>query len=416
MGGPVGVSLSKRACSLWGRLRWRYRRARSRRPRSNRPSMLHTQSSDAQGGQERRLHSCACQGRSESVGIAVVTTDGKVYIAGDVKTEARSSRSRRSSRWLRSSRSKAWDRSKNGSASMRRAHGPTRSSRSKPSGPSSGRSTEMNPRSILRRSWRRAWRRERRRMRCGRRSSALTTTPQEDSRAFCRTSTNPSPTQPAQRGDRRAHARVRLYQRQLAAGGRSFTRQRSIGVTRRIWRRWRERWHQAAGIRSPASRSWTRPRPRRPRGDVHRRFGRRLREMAVSHRLPAKSDVGGGIIAVSPGKSASPSSPRRSTTPATACARSGRPPRSRRGSMANPYAVESNEPEREAELDLRDLWVRDARPWPGLHQINPTGSTRCGSRSRRGSRTSSDRTRAPLPAYARPASACALPRRRTTAI
>ncbi len=42
--------------------------------------------------------------------------------------------------------------------------------------------------------------------------------------------------------------------------------------------------------------------------------------------LPAKSGVGGGIIAVSPGSSASPSCRRRSTTPATACVRSARSP------------------------------------------------------------------------------------------
>ncbi len=42
---------------------------------------------DAQGGQERRLHSGARQGRSEPVRDRPVTADGKVYTAGDVKTE-----------------------------------------------------------------------------------------------------------------------------------------------------------------------------------------------------------------------------------------------------------------------------------------------------------------------------------------
>jgi glutaminase len=82
--------------------------------------------------------------------------------------------------------------------------------------------------------------------------------------------------------------------------------------------------------------------------------------------LPAKSGVGGGLIACRQGSSASRSSRRRSTRPATACARSGRSPRSPTRSAAIPYAGR----EEVAPPGAPGQLPRGSRPWS-----TPTGLT-----------------------------------------
>ena len=83
-----GVSLSGRACSVWGRSRWRS-------PSSAQSPAEIQQAVDAAYAKFRTLK----EGKNADYipalakvdpnlfGIAVVTTDGKVYTAGDVKTE-----------------------------------------------------------------------------------------------------------------------------------------------------------------------------------------------------------------------------------------------------------------------------------------------------------------------------------------
>jgi glutaminase len=70
-------------------------------------------------------------------GIAVVTADGKVYTAGDVKTEVSIQSISKVFTMAQVIRSRAWSRSKSGSASMRPAPASIRSSRSRASARSS---------------------------------------------------------------------------------------------------------------------------------------------------------------------------------------------------------------------------------------------------------------------------------------
>ena len=72
-------------------------------------------------------------------GIALVTTDGKVYTAGDVKTEVSIQSISKVFTMAQVIQEQGPSRSRNASASTPPAHGSTRSSRSKASGRSSGR-------------------------------------------------------------------------------------------------------------------------------------------------------------------------------------------------------------------------------------------------------------------------------------
>ena len=83
-----GVSLSGRACSVSGRSRCRYRQAHSRQPRSNRRLTRRTQSSRTlKEGKNADYIPALAKVDPNLFGIALVTADGKVYTAGDVKTE-----------------------------------------------------------------------------------------------------------------------------------------------------------------------------------------------------------------------------------------------------------------------------------------------------------------------------------------
>ena len=73
-------------------------------------------------------------------GIALITTDGKVYTAGDVKTEVSIQSISKVFTMAQVIQEQGPGRDRdNASASMPRAHGSTRLSRSKASGPSPGR-------------------------------------------------------------------------------------------------------------------------------------------------------------------------------------------------------------------------------------------------------------------------------------
>ena len=82
-----------------------------------------------------------------------------------------------------------------------------------------------------------------------------------------------------------------------------YTGSARLASTRRTWRRWRRRWRPAARTQSPASRSWT---PSKVPGvlavmataGLYDDSGKWLYHTG----LPAKSGVGGGLLAVSPGK------------------------------------------------------------------------------------------------------------------
>ena len=83
-----GGFLSGRACSVLGRSRWPHRRARSRRPTSSRRLTPHTQSTRTlREGKNADYIPALAKVDPDLFGIAVVTADGKVYTAGDVKTE-----------------------------------------------------------------------------------------------------------------------------------------------------------------------------------------------------------------------------------------------------------------------------------------------------------------------------------------
>ena len=90
--------------------------------------------------------------------------------------------------------------------------------------------------------------------------------------------------QPAQPGHRRAHARLRLHQGQLAAGGRPL----HASVLHRGEREGPgdDGGNAGSGRQEPRHRQTGHRRgkgPQRPRRDVHRRLVRRLREVAVPH-------------------------------------------------------------------------------------------------------------------------------------
>jgi hypothetical protein len=79
--------------------------------------------------------------------------------------------------------------------------------------------------------------------------------------------------------------------------------------------------------------------PGRARGDGDGRPLRRLRQVALSHGLPARAASAAASSPSRRASSASPSSRRRSTTPATACARQNAiVPISRMRSAGNPLA------------------------------------------------------------------------------
>ena len=83
-----GISLSGRACSAWGRSRWRYRQAPSRQPRSSRWLTRPTQQfRTLKEGKNADYIPALAKVDPDLFGIALVTPDGKVYTAGDVKTE-----------------------------------------------------------------------------------------------------------------------------------------------------------------------------------------------------------------------------------------------------------------------------------------------------------------------------------------
>ena len=155
-------------------------------------------------------------------GIAVVTTDGKVYTAGDVKTEVSIQSISKVFTMAQVIQEQGPQSVENGSASMRPAHGSTRSSRLKASGPSAGTGAPemnplVNPGAISATS-----------MVTGASSDAVwqkiigfhndaAGRPLSVSAGRLQVRVRHQPAQP---GDRRADAGVRLHQDRLAAGGR----------------------------------------------------------------------------------------------------------------------------------------------------------------------------------------------------
>ena len=132
--------------------------------------------------------------------------------------------------------------------------------------------------------------------------------------------------------------------------------------------------------------------------------------------LPAKSGVGGGIIAVSPGKFgiAVVSPPLDDAGNSVRAQRAIADISNALG--GNPYAATVAAAGRAVEGQLRDLRVRDARHRPRISsRSTPIGSTRCGSRSCRRSRISSGTITARSRASVRAVSASA-PRRRPNTV
>ena len=131
------LGLSGRACSVCGVLACDTVAARSRRPRSSRRSTPHTQSS----GRSRKARTPTTFRRSPRSIRPVRNrrghTDGKVYTAGDVKTEVSIQSISKVFTMAQVIQEQGRNRSRSGSASMPPAHGSTRSSRLKASGPSS---------------------------------------------------------------------------------------------------------------------------------------------------------------------------------------------------------------------------------------------------------------------------------------
>ena len=83
-----GVSRSGRACSVWGRSRWRYRRsAQSPAEIQQAVDAAYAKFRTLKEGKNADYIPALAKVDPDLFGIAVVTTDGKVYTAGDVKTE-----------------------------------------------------------------------------------------------------------------------------------------------------------------------------------------------------------------------------------------------------------------------------------------------------------------------------------------